>query len=137
MNPPGGGGETGSMPPTFLPMLLAWITIWVAAAGVALLKSGVSEQARGFWTMSLFWVAIDAGIAAWSLFAPVEDLEAFRRLLLVNSGLDVIYLIVGVVLLLRAAPLVRGFGIAILVQGGFLLVFDVAWWLATASSTGG
>ncbi|MCP4014437.1 MAG: hypothetical protein GY728_15150 [Phycisphaeraceae bacterium] len=80
---------------------------------------------------------MDAGIAAWSLFAPVEDLEAFRRLLLVNSGLDVIYLIVGVVLLLRAAPLVRGFGIAILVQGGFLLVFDVAWWLATASPTGG
>ena len=137
MNLPGGGGETMFMPSTFLPMLLAWITIWVAAAGVALLKSGVSEQARGFWTMSLFWVAIDAGIAAWSLFAPVEDLEAFRRLLLVNSGLDVVYLVVGVVLVLRATPLVRGFGAAILVQGGFLLVFDLAWWLATGSPTGG
>jgi hypothetical protein len=45
--------------------------------------------------------------------------------------------VVGVVLVLRATPLVRGFGAAILVQGGFLLVFDVAWWLATASSTGG
>lgn len=118
-------------------MLLAWTTIWVAAAGVALLKPGIGERARGFWTMSLFWVAIDAGIVAWSLFAPIEDLEAFRRILLVNAGLDVIYLIVGVVLLLRAKPLVRGFGAAILVQGGFLLVFDLAWWLATGSPTGG
>lgn len=137
MNPRHGVVEVDFMPSTFLPMLLAWTTIWVAAAGVALLRTGVGERARGFWTMSLFWVAIDAGIVAWSLFAPIEDLEAFRRILLVNAGLDVIYLIVGVVLLLRAKPLVRGFGAAILVQGGFLLVFDLAWWLATGSPTGG
>ena len=97
----------------------------------------MGELARGFWAMTLFWVAIDAGIAAWSLFSPIEDLEAFRRILLVNSGLDVVYLIVGVVLLLRTTPLVRGFGIAILMQGGFLLVFDLAWWLATGSPNGG
>ena len=137
MNPRGGGRETTPMPSTFLPMLLIWITIWVAAAGVALLRPGMGELARGFWAMTLFWVAIDAGIAAWSLFSPIEDLEAFRRILLVNSGLDVVYLIVGVVLLLRTAPLVRGFGIAILMQGGFLLVFDLAWWLATGSPNGG
>ena len=97
--------------PTFLPMLLAWITIWVAAAGVALLRPGVGEQARGFWAMTLFWVAIDAGIAAWSLFAPGRgprglpaNCSSSTRASTSSTS------IVGVVLLLRATPLVRGFG---------------------------
>ncbi|HAW94950.1 MAG: hypothetical protein CMJ33_11030 [Phycisphaerae bacterium] len=61
---------------------------------------------------------------------PVTDVDAFRRLLAINGGLDLLYLTTGVILVTRRDVIARGFGAAILVQGGFLLLFDLVWWLS-------
>ncbi len=50
------------------------------------------------------------------------------RLLLINAGLDVGYLLAGTVLYTRTRPLLRGFGMAILMHGLFLLVLDLYFW---------
>ena len=48
-----------------------------------------------------------------------------RRTLLVNAGLDVLYVVGGVIILLTlTAELARGNGVGIIIQGGFLLLFD-------------
>jgi hypothetical protein len=50
-----------------------------------------------------------------------------RRVLLLNAGLDVGYLAAGAALVLAPAARARGLrgdGLAVLVQGGFLLVLD-------------
>ena len=129
------------MPSTFLPMLVAWCVLWTAAGGIAILRDqGGSPEARrqrsGFWGMTTLWIAIDLAIVVWALLDPVREPVEFRRLLLVNAGLDVVYLVAGAILVRRPEPLPRGFGRAILIQGGFLLVFDLAWWLALQPTAG-
>lgn len=128
------------MPSLFLPLLLGWCALWCGLAGVALVRRISREEATprpigdAFWAMTLFWVAIDVGIAVWALVAPVTETEEFRKLLAINGGLDVLYLVTGLVLVTRRASIPRGFGIAILVQGGFLMVLDLGWWWALAST---
>ena len=121
-------------------MLVGWCALWAGLTGVALIRTAAdsdrirSTAASGFWSMTLFWVAIDLGIAAWALLAPVTEVEEFRTLLLINGGLDVLYLGTGLLLVTRRAPLARGFGVAILIQGGFLLLLDLGWWWVLASN---
>lgn len=122
------------MPPLFLPMLLGWCAVWTVAAGIACFRGLRLEETAhrrahaGFWGMTVLWLAINGGIGVWALLDPVTEIEAFRRLLLVNAGLDVGYLVTGWILLTRTDPLVRGFGRAILIQGAFLMVLDLGWW---------
>ncbi len=128
------------MPPAFLPMLVGWCVLWTLAAGVAFLRTGdrapeIARRRNAFWGMTTLWVAIDLAIVAWALIDPVEDPAEFRKLLLVNGGLDVVYLVVGAILARRPEPLPRGFGWAILVQGAFLLVLDLAWWMALSPTS--
>ena len=80
--------------------------------------------------MHLFWISVDLGIVVWAMLDPMIDTEAFRRLLLINAGLDLLYIATGVVLSTRRDNLARGFGPAIIIQGIFLLVFDLGWWWA-------
>ena len=128
------------MPDLFLPILITWCAAWLVAGGVASLRGlarepGCRRGSTGFWSMTLFWIAIDLVICVWALLDPVNEVPDFRRLLLINGGLDVIYLVVGLVMIRRTEPLVRGFGLAIIVQGGFLLVFDFVWWGLLAGAT--
>tara|TARA_Y100000589_G_scaffold156651_1_gene149199 strand:+ start:81 stop:473 length:393 start_codon:yes stop_codon:yes gene_type:complete len=125
------------MPDAFLPLLVSWCALWIVLAGAGFLyglrcKDG--DEARrwwtAFWSMSLFWVAIDLVIVVWAMLDPVTDVDAFRRLLAINGGLDLLYLTTGVILVTRRDVIARGFGAAILVQGGFLLLFDLVWWLS-------
>jgi hypothetical protein len=55
-----------------------------------------------------------------------EEAEKFRRILLINAGLDVVYITVGMATALRYAdqPGRRGLGHGVAVQGLFLLIFD-------------
>ena len=129
------------MPQLFLPILVGWCTLWLILAGIGFLyglRCTDGESSRrwwtGFWSMTLFWIAVDMVIVIWAMLAPVTDLEEFRRLLAINGGLDLVYIAIGVVLATRQEPLVRGFGAAIVAQGVFLLVFDAAWWWMLAAS---
>lgn len=125
--------------------LSAQIRAWAAAsvlAGGALGLAGAlggDPWLRAFGGQNAAWGLVDAGIAAVADRRRVAKLAAgadprrerrwLRRLLLLNAGLDVGYLLVGLAWLGRPGRPGRsaaGHGAAIVLQGGFLLVFDLA-----------
>lgn len=88
---------------------------------------------RGFGRQTAAWGAVDGAIALVGARRRAArgptDPARLRRVLLVNAGLDVGYLAVGVALLRLPAARARGLlgdGAAVLVQGAFLLVLDSA-----------
>ena len=130
------------MPDLFLPILVAWCAVWLVLAGIGFLyglRCPRGPESRrwwtGFWSMNLFWIAIDLGIVVWALLDPIVEVEAFRRVLAINGGLDIAYLVTGLILVTRRDRLASGFGAAILVQGAFLLIFDLVWWWVLGAPT--
>lgn len=130
------------MPDLFLPILVAWCAVWLVLAGIGFLyglRCPRGPESRrwwtGFWSMNIFWIAIDLGIVVWALLDPIVEVEAFRRVLAINGGLDIAYLVTGLILVTRRDRLASGFGAAILVQGLFLLIFDLVWWWVLGAPT--
>ncbi len=97
---------------------------------------------RAFHQMNAMWGVVNAAIAVPSLVdrsgregrtpdlrRSLEEAHAFERALLLNAGLDVAYLAAGGWLWERgdreADPRQLGFGRSIVLQGAWLLVFDV------------
>ena len=124
--------------------LLAWgLASMAGGAALALAgHAGGSSFLRALGSQTIGWGAIDAGLAvagrarAARLAAdPPDDPEArareairTRRLLAVNAGLDVAYVATGLGVAAgpgRRDPAACGHGLATIVQGAFLLVFDV------------
>lgn len=122
--------------------LLGW-SIFSLFSGFGLWLD-VQPTLRAIGVQFLTWGAIDGLLAVFGrraarrkqaalpdpLDPAVTEPEArnLQRLLWINSGLDVIYLLVGALLYRRgndARAAWRGHGIGVLVQGGFLLLFDV------------
>jgi hypothetical protein len=106
---------------------------WAAgslAVGAAL---ALRPATRGFGRQTAAWGAVDGAIALVgarrrAAKGPTEPAR-LRRVLLVNAGLDVGYLAAGLVLVRHPAARARGLrgdGVAVLVQGAFLLVLDSA-----------
>ncbi len=95
---------------------------------------------RGVGLQALVWGTVDAAIALFGLLSlrrkqrrpDANELETLgrkarnlRRLLLINAGLDVLYIVVGIAVLDSfTTDFARGNGVGIIVQGGFLLLFD-------------
>ena len=104
--------------------LLTWSLPWVGA-GVAGLWFADGERARGFWGMSAAWGLVNAGIAYAGLLGAEPEVGGLRTVLLVNAGLDVLYIAGGAYLLSRPEETSRGAGWAVIVQGAFLLIFDL------------
>ncbi len=126
--------------------LLVWSALSVGI-GVALLPDIFSWSTpfwRGVGLQGVVWGVIDAGIAVFGLvalrrrrarlddpYAPQSaerEARKLRKLLLVNAGLDVLYIAGGVALTLTFGSgdgFARGNGVGIVVQGAFLLLFDI------------
>jgi esterase/lipase len=118
--------------------LIAWSAISILI-GVVLSLSGAPFW-RGVGLQAILWGAIDATIGAYGLhsarrFTSKRQTEAqerqasqrMSRLLWVNTGLDLLYILGGVILILtfgRSSPEWRGHGWGIIVQAVFLFVFD-------------
>ena len=90
---------------------------------------------RNLWGQQLAWGTINAGIAAigWVGAARQRDQSVaetrrrYRRVYLINAGLDVLYVVSGVLLWHFAErDDLRGVGAGIVPQGSFLLTFDIA-----------
>jgi carboxylesterase len=120
--------------------LLLWGTV-SGAAGVVLLIPGDAFW-RGFGLQALAWGAIDAAIALLggraarkrqATVAPGPETAQreggrLRRLLWINTGLDVLYVLAGLGLVYTQGvrnPALAGTGWGIVVQGGFLFLFDL------------
>ncbi|WKN41823.1 DUF6992 family protein [Tunicatimonas pelagia] len=107
------------------------------------LMSNTSGSRYYFHQMNVFWNVINIGLAgfgyynaatadpsAFTLAETIQEQHSIEKLLLFNAGLDVAYLAGGFYLLERSrresdqAERWKGYGQSLLLQGGFLLLFD-------------
>ncbi len=103
-----------------------------------------SGEAKYFQQFNAMWNVVNLGIAAFGYFNAVnsdpalmtnveiiKDFNSLQSFLLLNAGLDVAYFATGFYLKERSknsssSERLRGYGNSLLLQGGFLLAFDVA-----------
>jgi len=102
-----------------------------------------SGEAKYLHQFNAMWNVVNLGIAAFGYFNAVnsdpsqmtnleiiKDFNSLQNFLLLNAGLDVAYIATGFYLKERAknslkAERLRGYGNSLMIQGGFLLLFDV------------
>jgi len=122
---------------------------WAIAniAGGAVGWANSTGSAKYFHQMNLFWNTVNLGIAGFALYNNLNtDLTLLsanemltkhiktENLYLINAGLDVVYIGTGFLLKhlsvsnLNKQYLLKGYGNSIVLQGGFLMVFDLAMW---------
>lgn len=109
-----------------------------------LLRQKTNASTAHFYKMNIFWNIVNLGLAIPGFRSAIitlpeslgliDTLSAFyemSQILLLNAGLDVAYITGGFLLLEMAKrgtkkqEMFKGYGKALLLQGGFLLVFDV------------
>ncbi len=127
-------------------------TLGLALGSYALANIAVGALAAGrerteahyFHRMNVYWNVVNLAIAGAGLIGSrkanpdtetlsqaVERYEGIKRVLLLNTGLDVAYVAGGAYLIERGRNRpddrnrLTGFGKSIIVQGGFLFVFDL------------
>ncbi|MFD2570528.1 DUF6992 family protein [Spirosoma soli] len=117
---------------------LANIAVGAIGAGNA------QGETKYFHRMNMYWNLVNLGIAGAGLLGArkqnssgeslpqaVRQHETMKQVLLFNAGLDVAYVLGGAYLRERAesrpdqADQLRGYGKSIMLQGGFLLAFDL------------
>jgi hypothetical protein len=118
------------------------------AAGNILIGTYGNFKARGeakyFHQFNAAWNIVNLGLAAFGYFNAVnsdpasmtnveiiKDFNSLQSFLLFNAGLDAAYIMTGFYLKERSknsssSERLRGYGNSLLLQGGFLLLFDVA-----------
>lgn len=120
-------------------VLGGWALTNIAVGGVGLATAS-SPQWRGFHEGNLSWNVINLGLAGVALLTqaspssdPLTQLNEgshLRRILSFNAGLDVAYVVAGAWLWDQGQRLgdgrQRGWGQALVVQGLFLLAFDLS-----------
>jgi hypothetical protein len=102
-----------------------------------------SGEAKYFHQFNAMWNVVNLGIAAFGYLNAVNsgpalmtnleilnDYNSLQSFLLLNAGLDVAYIATGLYLKERSknsssSERLRGYGNSLLLQGGFLLLFDV------------
>ena len=105
---------------------------------------GPKSSMEYFHEMNFNWNLVNAGIAGlgyvgiqkrkkqyWSLSTLEKERNKLRKTLAINMGLDACYILAGALLRNRAGKMSSenqarniGFGNSLILQGGFLLVFD-------------
>jgi hypothetical protein len=116
-------------------------------AGVNIIQSAIgTTNATGssehFFRMNIYWNVVNAGVAAAGLYGVKKKIakqislteiyteqQKLEKILLFNTGLDVGYVFAGLYLNEKGKRTnnlqSQGFGNSLLLQGSFLLVFDV------------
>lgn len=130
---------------TAMLVLGGWAGVNIAAGSALYFTSG--NDLQRFHEMNVLWNVVNLGIALGGLLgdgtaaAPLsisEAIEAQRSIesaLLLNIGLDVAYMAAGWALLERGQRAVpdasrwTGYGASLLLQGGFLFLFDIGFYL--------
>lgn len=123
--------------------LLRWSIFSMGVGGW--LRGRPDDLARGMGTQFFAWGAIDAAIALFGLLGNrqkarsvqagnpdfvVQEAKKLRRLLWINAGLDIFYVSGGWWAVRKGEEkenraLWRGHGLGVIIQGAFLLIFDV------------
>jgi len=123
-------------------VLGGWALTNIAVSGFMLTQTrGVNYR---FHEMNVFWNIVNLGIAGLGyydaqntsaegigLIETLSNNQGFGKILLLNAGLDVGYVMSGLYLRERSKQVsklsnrLKGYGNSIILQGGFLLVFDI------------
>ena len=119
---------------------------WAALniTGGLILRGRTTGEARRFHEMNALWNTVNLAIAGagyysavtadpsgWDLATSLGKQHGFEKVLLFNAGLDVGYVMGGLYLRERAnrpdadRDQLRGYGNAVILQGGFLFAFDL------------
>ena len=99
------------------------------ATGIPMAIASKDPQVSAFFQMNAGWNVVNVGLASASLIRkkPVDS-QKIKRIFFVNAGLDVGYVIAGILLSRKGDinndPQRLGFGNSIILQGTFLFVFD-------------
>ncbi len=113
-----------------------------------LLTRDASGSTKYFYQGNIYWNLVNLGLAGFGYFAAngsdptsynlsesLKEFYSIQKILLLNAGLDVAYITGGFFLKERAKNIEKrrdmftGFGNALILQGGFLLAFDIAMFL--------
>ena len=99
------------------------------ATGIPMAITSKDPQVSAFFQMNAGWNVVNVGLASASLIRKKSvDTQKIKRVFFVNTGLDVGYVIAGILLSQKGNrnndPQQLGFGNSIVLQGTFLFVFD-------------
>lgn len=114
------------------------------ATNAALLRSPSSKEQGHFYRMNIYWNVVNIALAApglryalitdpstINLTESVGDYHQMGKVLLLNTGLDVAYITGGFLMkeMAKTRPnkqdILNGYGKSLILQGGFLLAFDI------------
>ncbi|MCC5938350.1 MAG: hypothetical protein JJU34_13815 [Lunatimonas sp.] len=100
-----------------------------------------SGELQGFHQMNAYWNSVNLLIAGFGYYSAMKEVpsaefwetiqqqQSIEKILLVNAGLDVAYMATGLYMLERGKrkddARIRGFGKSVILQGAFLMSFDV------------
>lgn len=122
-------------------ILGGWALANMAIGSVAYFNS--SGKKKYFNQMNVMWNVVNLGLATAGYFGAKADLneqlslarslkeqQKIEQILLLNAGLDVGYMATGLYLnergLRKSSDRLQGYGQSLILQGAFLLIFDVA-----------
>lgn len=123
------------------------MTVLGSWAGANLITNGIllanaSGRDKAFYQMNIYWNVVNGALAGLSLlqksknqvnmsaFQTLEEQNSTEKIFLLNTGLDVAYVVGGVYLLEKSKnstsnqDMLKGYGQSVILQGGFLLLFD-------------
>jgi len=138
-----------SIQKTGMIVLGSWATLNIFSGTLGFYKS--NGNSKYFHQMNAAWNLVNLGIAGFGYrgalnidsnlnrASSINKMESFDRLLLVNAGLDILYIGSGILLWNRGiskdSSRMIGYGKSIILQGGFLFLFDTALYLIHSKHT--
>lgn len=110
--------------------LKVWSLASLAVGALFLL----GDRRSGFGAMTVGWAAVNLAIVwASGRGAPPADADGFRRLLLFNLGLNLVWIAIGVLMMRnRTSVWVSQAGLAMVIQGVVLQVLDILLYVRTS-----
>lgn len=132
-------------------VLAAWAMGNIMISSLNLPKA--SRSKRYFHQMNIIWNIVNLALAGYSAYTSFTDNAALltlarevrehfllERILLLNVGLDAAYLMTGLYLQERSGRSMKperlhGYGSSLLLQGGFLLLFDLVFYFLLNAHT--
>ena len=121
-------------------VLGSWAGANLITNGILLSNSSGSD--KYFYQMNVYWNVVNGTLAGLgvlgakkmqrnlSAFQSLEEQSSTEKTFLINTGLDVAYVMTGVYLLeksknsIDSQDMLKGYGQSVILQGGFLLLFD-------------
>lgn len=123
------------------------MTVLGSWAGANLITNGIllsnaSGSDKAFYQMNIYWNVVNGALAGLGLlqkpknqanmspFQFLEEQNSTEKTFLFNTGLDVAYVMGGIYLLEKSKnvtsdqEMLKGYGQSVILQGGFLLLFD-------------